>query len=230
MPSEHKIPTGRGLTPLWVISLFLSLAETVLGVGVIATSGGIQIALTVFVIVFPLLIAGAFFAILWNRNHVLYPPHEFGQQVNVVEYVDAMQRRPLNQDQLLPSIDKAIQTSLQSKDFIGKLVETVSKSPSNLAITEVATLLKAQADKAVETIKEEAFWTIERFSEFSGFGSGTYNHGLGVVPDDISVVLTGGLARYAIDTITPTAFHITLDNAVSFRGRAIKYARPSHPK
>src|SRR5579884_3659757 len=66
----------RGVTPLWVVSLFVSLTETVLGVGVIHTSGGIQVALTTFMIVFALLVAAAFFLILGFRPYVFYPPTE----------------------------------------------------------------------------------------------------------------------------------------------------------
>lgn len=61
----------RALTPLWVVSIFVSLTETVLGVGVIRTSGGIQVALTVFVIAFAVLVASGFFLILWFRPYVL---------------------------------------------------------------------------------------------------------------------------------------------------------------
>ena len=68
----------RRLTPLWIISLFLGLTEAVLGVAVVQVSGGIQIALTAFVIAFPLLIALAFFAILWSRPWVFYAPSEYG--------------------------------------------------------------------------------------------------------------------------------------------------------
>jgi hypothetical protein len=69
---------GRPLTPLWIISLFLTLTETVLGVAVIRTEGGVQIALTAFVVAFPLLVAAAFFTILWTRPWVFYAPTEYG--------------------------------------------------------------------------------------------------------------------------------------------------------
>lgn len=96
----NKLPGGKVITPLWIVALFVSLTETILGAAVTQTSGGIQVALTTFVIVFPLLIAGSFFAILWQKPYVFYPPTEFGAQVNVSEFVAAMQRRPasLRQD------------------------------------------------------------------------------------------------------------------------------------
>jgi hypothetical protein len=90
-------PPRRPLTPLWVIALFLSLTETVLGIGVIQTTGGIQIALTAFVMFFPTLVAMGFFAILWSRAYVLYPPTEYGGQVDVRHYVDAIRGKALDE-------------------------------------------------------------------------------------------------------------------------------------
>ena len=78
------------LTPLWVISLFLSMTEVVTGIAVTQATGGVQAALTVFVIIFPLLVGSAFFAVLWNRPYVFYPPTEFGGGTNVAEYVRAL--------------------------------------------------------------------------------------------------------------------------------------------
>ena len=80
------------MTPLWVISLFLTLTETMLGVGVIQTNGGIQVALTVFVLAFPLLVACAFFGILWFKPYVLYSPYEFGSAADAATFIDAISR------------------------------------------------------------------------------------------------------------------------------------------
>jgi len=91
MPSERT--AGRKMTPLWVISIFVSLTEVVLGVAASKTAGGIQVALIGFVMVFPLLIAGAFFACLWARPWVFYPPSEYGR-IDVQRYVDALKTKP----------------------------------------------------------------------------------------------------------------------------------------
>lgn len=92
--TSHLLAGKKAMTPLWIVALFVSLTEVVLGAAVTQTTGGIQVALTVFVIVFPTLVAGFFFLTLWHRPFVFYPPTEFGQQVKVSEYVEAMQRRP----------------------------------------------------------------------------------------------------------------------------------------
>ncbi len=86
---NHQVKPSK-LSPLWVISLFVSLTEVVTGIAVTQATNGIQIALTSFVILFPLLVASAFFIILWNRPYVFYPPNEFANGVDVSKYVEAM--------------------------------------------------------------------------------------------------------------------------------------------
>ena len=87
---NEKISAPRSLTPLWVISSFVSLSEATLGVATTQTTGAIQITLTVFVVLFPVLIATGFFAVLWWKPYVFYPPSEYGRHVNVEQYVQAM--------------------------------------------------------------------------------------------------------------------------------------------
>ena len=53
------------------------------------TVGGVQLALTVFVLGFPLGVAAAFFLILWSRPWVFYSPGEYGD-TDVGHYVDAL--------------------------------------------------------------------------------------------------------------------------------------------
>lgn len=88
--SEGKLTGKRAVTPLVIIALFVSLTEAVLGLALPRSAGGIQVALTAFVIGFPLLILGVFFAILWFKPWVLYPPREFGPQTDVGAFVEAM--------------------------------------------------------------------------------------------------------------------------------------------
>lgn len=90
MPSTKKAEEQRRqLTPLWIISLFVSLTETALGFAASQTAGGIQIALTAFVITFPVLVAGAFFLILWYKPYAFYAPSEYGQ-VDIEKFVGAL--------------------------------------------------------------------------------------------------------------------------------------------
>ncbi|MGK7894367.1 MAG: hypothetical protein AB4372_12280 [Xenococcus sp. (in: cyanobacteria)] len=112
-------------SPLWVISLFVSLTEVVTGIAVIQATGGIQIALTAFVILFPLLIATIFFLILWFKPYVFYPPKEFGKNINVTQFVEAMQRRQeqsaKSQRIVITSISDAIKDAFSSPEIIEKL-------------------------------------------------------------------------------------------------------------
>ena len=112
--TKQLLEGKKAITPLWIVALFVSLTELVLGAAVTQTAGGIQVALTVFVIAFPVLIAGSFFLTLWHKPYVFYPPTEFGHQINVGEYVEAMQRRPA----LLQQSAEASMVVNQTKDNI----------------------------------------------------------------------------------------------------------------
>jgi hypothetical protein len=79
----------RRLTPLWIISLFVGLTEAVLAAAVTQTTGGVQVALAGFVMVFPLLIATAFFAVLWYKPWVFYAPSEYGA-IDPVLFVETL--------------------------------------------------------------------------------------------------------------------------------------------
>ncbi|MGI9107232.1 MAG: hypothetical protein ACR2G4_13400 [Pyrinomonadaceae bacterium] len=157
---EPKQSPGRTLTPLWVISLFVSLTEAVLGAAVTQTSGNIQVALTAFVVVFPLLIAIGFFAILWFRPHHFYSPTEFGQQ-GAREFVEAItQRKPLDENQLFTNIQKTIRATLASNEIVSALTETVGNKQGTIKSDDAVRILESAADKAVENIREENFLTI----------------------------------------------------------------------
>ncbi len=91
MPDLAPTSVSKAATPLWVISLFVSLTEVMTGIAATQTSSGVQVALTAFVIAFPLLVASMFFLFLWSRPQNLYSPSEY-QGTNIREYVDALRR------------------------------------------------------------------------------------------------------------------------------------------
>jgi hypothetical protein len=158
---EPKMP-NRVVTPLWIIALFVALTEAVLGISVTQTTNGIQVALTAFVIVFPLLIAGAFFLILWNKPYVFYSPTDFGHQVDVQQYVAAMQQRTtLDENKLYENLQKTIYSTLSSSEIVNTLTEAVSLKAGERAKEEVTRILASVADKTLETIREESFLTID---------------------------------------------------------------------
>ena len=100
------------MTPLWVISLFLSLTEVVAGVAVTQTTGNIQVKLVWFVIIFAVLVAGMFFVLLWFRPWTFYPPSEYAN-VDVQQYVEALRGGPI-------SIVKETKDVKDSVEIVGK--------------------------------------------------------------------------------------------------------------
>jgi ABC-type multidrug transport system fused ATPase/permease subunit len=89
LPQPPKV-----INPLWMISLFFSFTEVELGYVVFKTTGSVQVALTAFVIGFPVLIAAAFFALLWFRPENFYAPKDFGSdEAYLRNFADADARR-----------------------------------------------------------------------------------------------------------------------------------------
>jgi len=136
----------RGLSPLWIIALFLSFTETVLGVAVTQTHGGIQIALTSFVISFPPIVSGLFFLVLWKKPYVFYPPAEFSKEVDVKTYVEAMQSSRQT-PQTTPVSEAAIR-SIETK------ITTISAAleKTNDPKQQVALLLQGAVDAVKESV------------------------------------------------------------------------------
>ncbi len=61
-----------------------------------------------------------------------------------------------------------------------------------------------------------------RISTFSGSGSGTYNHGLGAVPDAIILTGANGSQGIGYDSITSTQVRVIQNSVQAFVGLAIK--------
>ncbi len=84
------------LSPLWIISIFVTFTEAVLGYAVTKTDSWIQGALAVFVMLFAIGIASAFFYILWHKPYHFYSPSDFGN-ISPKDFVDAIQGAPVVQ-------------------------------------------------------------------------------------------------------------------------------------
>lgn len=114
----QKAMSKSTITPLFVICTFLSLTELVLGVGVIQTTGGIQIALTAFVIIFPPVVAAVFFKFLWEKNHVLYAPNEYGIPSDVQSFKQQMADAA---DEVGQKVDEAKDIAVELGDLKAQL-------------------------------------------------------------------------------------------------------------
>lgn len=157
--TKQMLNERKAITPLWIVALFVSLTEVVLGVAVTQTQGGIQVSLTVFVIAFPILIAGMFFKILWVKPYVFYPPTEFGTQTNVTDYVQAMQGKAAPENQM-QNIQDAIRSAITSENVISQLSKAASSQNTENVERKVEQILNSASDSAVKKIQEVGFITI----------------------------------------------------------------------
>ena len=123
MSTKQKI-----LTPLGIIALFISLSEMIAGVVLTQVTGSIQIILTIFVIVFPILISLMFFYVLWHRPQVFYHPKEYGKETDVTTFSKAMERRFESAPSLSRNIENQIHNSITDKSKADLIIEKIRKS------------------------------------------------------------------------------------------------------
>lgn len=141
------------MTPLVVITLFLSLTEAVLGAITWGLSGKLQFAFAIFFMAMMALIVLLFFATLWFRNYKLFPPREF-ENIDPVQYVTAMQMSgesfQLNGRGIAQQIGSIVAsnearelvlTALQSTDDDSTLTERVDRALGELADAAIDRLI-----------------------------------------------------------------------------------------
>ncbi|MEV7025130.1 hypothetical protein [Kitasatospora sp. NPDC093558] len=78
------------MNPLWIISLFLGLAEVTVGVAATQAQGWIQGIFAVFSVLFPSAVAIAFFRVLLTKPFVLYAPKDYSDPPSIEAYVSAL--------------------------------------------------------------------------------------------------------------------------------------------
>ena len=122
LPSSS--PPKWKVTPLGIVAAFVTLTEAVLGYAVTKVDGGVQVALAAFVIVFAILVAGAFFAILWYKAYVFYPPSEYGD-ADPTKFIDAMKAPvPLRVAEQMKMVAR-IEESPQNAEATFKLIDSL---------------------------------------------------------------------------------------------------------
>lgn len=140
-------------TPLGIIAIFVALSETIAGLAAVQTGGAVQLIFCLFAVLFPVLVATLFFLVLWSRSYVFYPPQEFGMDVNVTQYVEAMRHQAIGNQELLSLVQTSIKDTFRSGEAQIELSrvakdQTVSKE---VALQNASTVL---AEKAVGRLQQ----------------------------------------------------------------------------
>jgi hypothetical protein len=115
--------SSKPLTPLGILAGFMALTEAVLAYALTHVSGGIQVALTSFVVAFPLLLAVGFFSILWNRPYVFYAPSEYGN-IDPQLFMSAIRDAPLVVDQV--KLAKTVEDNPDDLEARFSLIDTMA--------------------------------------------------------------------------------------------------------
>lgn len=146
-PTRSHLMASR-ITPLGIIAGFVALSEAAGATAATLTDGGIQVAFTYFAIGFPVLAGAAFFVTLWNRNYVLYPPKDFGPDVDVQRYVQAMRHQVLGNREVLSIVQESINAALnttQAQASLTRLAATQGGEDSPWALQQASLEIAEQA-------------------------------------------------------------------------------------
>jgi hypothetical protein len=154
MATSHATGT-RLVTPLVVISLFVTLTEIAMSFAATRTTGSIQWMFAAFAVVFAVAVAGAFFYTLWRQPWVLYHPGEYGQQ-DVVRYVEAMRQRRIED----VNVDSKIQHSLRTV-FTDEVVAALKTLPAATNQEKVRSVVEKATERAVADIRKSSFLTFD---------------------------------------------------------------------
>jgi len=152
MELQHSQYKKTTLNPLWIISIFFSFTETMLGYAVFNTQGFVQITLAIFVVLFPTFVAIMFFRIVWFRPKHLYAPTDYR---NDQSFLDSF-KETTTADNLSKQIEDTVNESLSSDKILQDL-----KGGEN-----AKDVLKKTAEIIVNKIKQDNFITID-ISKFS---------------------------------------------------------------
>lgn len=92
--------------PLTLISIFVGVIEIIATVSLVSSlehDDNVKYILSGFIVVFPVLIAGAFFTLLWFKSHVLFGPGDFKDEKYFVEITNKLAK--LEARQTLSELD-----------------------------------------------------------------------------------------------------------------------------
>lgn len=133
-------------SPIGVIGAFTALSEIAMIFAVTQTSGGIQITLLLFSVVFPLLVAGGFFIILYHRPQHLYSPREYGEPATAGELAEAFALGRGPQEKL---------TAQATVSMTGNVSIVEDESEREEPLKELTAVSAGESE--VETTRETAF-------------------------------------------------------------------------
>lgn len=80
----------KEITPLWIIAIFLLMNEVIVTGALVLTSGNIQLILTIFACIFPILISGMFFIVLWFKSYAFYSPKEYPNLKDAPSFINSV--------------------------------------------------------------------------------------------------------------------------------------------
>lgn len=131
---------------------------------------------------------------------------------------------------------KILPVYVRPVDDLGELaqfqfINDLSKPLSTMKKAEREKIWARATKKAAEIFQDERLASgdaiqskmIERISKFTGSTIGTFNHGLGVTPDEVLFHVSSGNQRIWCENVTATQMYVVMESITLFTAYAIKY-------
>ncbi|MBR1172155.1 hypothetical protein [Bradyrhizobium liaoningense] len=127
------IPKSSQITPLVIILSFVLLTEVVVMAGVLGTKDFPQLLLTLFCILFPIVIAIPFFWLLAKKPWVFYAPRDYGADIDPQKYISAMSVRVTDStNRLFNNLPEIIERAALRDADLRRLVSGAENSPEQI--------------------------------------------------------------------------------------------------
>lgn len=158
MPKEQSAadpaPLPSVMNPLWIISLFLGVAEVSAATAAALTSGWVQGTLTLFFVTFTTAVAVGFFWILLRRPYVLYAPRDFTEPTSITTFVKAHTLATPNQGVV---VEELVAAAVQAAFNHSALVDAaLSKSEDSLPAAQQESVTEKAVKAASEALNEHS--------------------------------------------------------------------------
>src|SRR5438876_8721615 len=130
-PIRSQLPNANRvrITPLWVITFFVSFSEGVLTLALLYSSGLVQLILTVFVTTFPVGVALGFFLVLAFRHRDFYAPWEYPSYLTPQMFSDfGGIRIGVEENVGRQVLEESIRSSVEDSQVARRVLDSIEKT------------------------------------------------------------------------------------------------------
>lgn len=139
----QKSPYNKVITPLGLITVFISFTEVIFGISIINTTGITRILSIIFSFFFSSGVAAIFFFILWHKPVNLFGPRDYSDEQIFLKVIGTKEAILNDKTRLLEKLSENIKENIEDekiKDTIEKIsekyIDEIKNSMLNISYSE----------------------------------------------------------------------------------------------